>query len=67
MSFESVKALLGSSRYTSATNNYGRTGGDLSRFESMCHHLRTPDNADSMRDEALFFAKQRPSESSCVV
>lgn len=32
-------------------------------FESMCHHLCAPDSADSVRDEALFFAKRRPSES----
>jgi len=42
---------------TGATNNYGRTGEDLSRFEFICHHLCTPDNAYSMRDEASFFAK----------
>jgi hypothetical protein len=58
MSFESVKALIGSSRYAAATNDDGRTGEGPSRFESMCHRLCAPDNAHSMRDAALFFAKQ---------
>ena len=58
MSFESVKALIGSSRYADATNDDGWTGEGPSRFESICHRMCTPDNAGSMRDKALFFAKQ---------
>ena len=53
-----MKALIGCSRYAATTNDDGWTGEEPSRFESRCHRLRTPDNVDSMRDEALFFAKQ---------
>jgi hypothetical protein len=29
-------------------------GNCLLRFDSMCHHLCTPDNADFLRDDAMF-------------
>lgn len=67
MSVGCVKALIGSSRYADATNDDGCTGEGPLRFEAMCHRLCTPDDADSMREEALFFTKQRPSESRAVV
>jgi hypothetical protein len=62
-----VKALIGSSRYADATNDDGRTGEGPLRLEAMCHRLCTLDDANSMREEAPFFAKQRPFESRPVV
>jgi len=67
MSFESVKVLMGSSRYADATEDDGWTSDGPSRSESVCHRLCTSDKADSRRDEVLFFAKQRPRESRAAV
>jgi hypothetical protein len=58
MSFECMKASVGSSRYPSATNNYGRAGNGFPRFEPVCLDVCMPNDAGSMRDEALFFVKQ---------
>jgi hypothetical protein len=58
MSVGCAKALIGSSRYADAANDDGRTGEGPLRFEAMCHRLCAPDNAESMREGALFVAKQ---------
>jgi hypothetical protein len=58
MSFGSVKASIGSSRHADATNNDGWTS-EVPRNSSLCATVcACPIAHASMRDEALFFAKQ---------